>query len=114
MIDLNGIAESMFNVTLQRQKNGANISTNPLAMLKHCATEVVEATDAYVCYIKDSTGDKYDSVSSELADIIACTLITSDCLGIDIEKALRKCYEKNKARAEGLVTSFRKKPEEIK
>lgn len=103
MIDLNGMAESMFNVALQRQKHGANISTNPLALLKHCATEVVEATYAYCeWHSKDSTEDKYDMFSSELADIIACTLITSDCLGIDIEKALRECYEKNKMRAEGI------------
>jgi len=101
MIDLNGIAENMFNIALQRQKHGANISTNPLALLKHCATEVVEATEAYVRYVKDSTGDGYDMFSSELADIIACALITSDCLGIDIEKALRECYEKNKMRADG-------------
>ena len=101
MFDLNEMAEDMFNVALQRQKNGANISTSPLAMLKHCATEVVEATEAYVCYTKDCSGDKYDTFSSELADIIACALIISDNLGIDIEKALRECYEKNKARAEG-------------
>lgn len=101
MIDLNGMAENMFNVALQRQKHGANISTNPLALLKHCATEVVEATEAYVRYVHDSTGDKYDMFSGELADIIACALIISDNLGIDIEKALRECYEKNRMRAEG-------------
>ena len=101
MLDLNQMAENMFNVALQRQKNGASISINPLAMLKHCATEVVEATEAYVRCVKDSTGEKYDSFSSEIADIIACALIISDNLGIDIEKALRECYEKNRARVEG-------------
>ena len=106
MIDLNQMAENMFNVTLQRQKNGANINTNPLAMLKHCATEVVEATEAYskIKYFPQLNLNEQEiekeHFAEELADIIACVLITSDCLGIDIEKALRECYEKNKARAE--------------
>lgn len=107
MIDLNQMAENMFNVALQRQKNGANISINPLAMLKHCATEVVEATEAYskVMYFPQLNRNEQEiekeHFAGELADIIACVLITSDNLGIDIEKALRECYEKNKARAEG-------------
>ena len=107
MLDLNQMAENMFNVTLQRQKNGANINTNPLAMLKHCATEVVEATEAYskIKYFPQLNLNEQEiekeHFAEELADIIACVLITSDFLGIDIEKALRECYEKNKARAEG-------------
>ena len=87
MIDLDEMAENMFNVALQRQKNGANISTNPLTMLKHCATEVVEATEAYsrVKFLpqlnRNEQEIEMESLAGELADIIACALIISDNLG---------------------------------
>ena len=87
-----------------------------MAMLKHCATEVVEATEAY--NKMEDFSDNYDyhctiskltqfskleeNFKSELADIIACVLII--CANeptIDIEAALQKCFEKNLARAEG-------------
>lgn len=100
MLDLNQVAENMFNVALQRQKNGASISTNTLAMLKHCATEVVEATEAYT-----NSTIRYGSINQqfadELSDIICCVLIIAGREEIDIEKAVNGCIEKNRRRAEG-------------
>ena len=39
--------------------------------------------------------------ASELSDIICCVLITAGKEGIDIEKAVLDCIEKNRKRAEG-------------
>ncbi|MBQ9624398.1 MAG: hypothetical protein IJR39_13825, partial [Treponema sp.] len=50
MIELNGTASIARNIAEARQKNGANINTDTVHMLKHCATEVVEAMEAYVNY----------------------------------------------------------------
>lgn len=47
MIDLNDLAYKMRNVAYVRKTNGANVDTDTMAMLKHCASEVVEATEAY-------------------------------------------------------------------
>lgn len=126
MIELNGLARIMRNCAEARQKNGANITTDTRAMLKHCATEVIEATEAYSKYseIKNLADDinatdieeKWESqeepdaceeyyqkskeyFSSELADIIACCLIIASGENIDIEQALNDCYEKNRKRA---------------
>lgn len=96
MIDLNDLAYRMRNVACARKMNGAKIDTDTFMMLKHCATEVVEATEAYIRY-----GYYADNFESELADIIACVLII--CANeptIDIEKALQECFEKNRKRAE--------------
>lgn len=126
MIELNGLARIMRNCAEARQKNGANITTDTRGMLKHCATEVIEATEAYSKYseIKNLADDinatdieeKWESqeepdaceeyyqkskeyFSSELADIIACCLIIASGENIDIEQALNDCYEKNRKRA---------------
>ena len=114
MIDLNDLAYKMRNVAHARKMNGAKVDTDTFLMLKHCATEVVEAQDAFARFnfakeILNVDGkhradcDKWnDKFKSELADIIACVLIV--CANeptIDIEKALQECFEKNLARAEG-------------
>lgn len=110
MIDLNDLAYKMRNVAHARKMNGANIDDDVMPMLKHCATEIVEATEAYNIlqstiednreYEKNIIEDE-ERFESELADIVACVLII--CANeptIDIEKALQKCFEKNLARAE--------------
>ena len=114
MIDLNDLAYKVRNVAHARKKNGANIDTDTFKMLKHCATEVVEATDAWSTmkmyqqapdlYIRDKMKPEEleADFASELADVILCVLII--CANeptIDIEKALQKGFEKNLARAEG-------------
>lgn len=100
MIELNGTASIARNIAEARQKNGANINTDTVHMLKHCATEVVEAMEAYVNYsalkqLGNMTKDgevmfegleepdaAYQAFcedrkrfSSELGDIVSCVLI---------------------------------------
>lgn len=118
MIDLNKLCEvSLANAT-QRMNNGAHIDTETRKMLKHCATEVVEAMEAYTDYssslarietedyvsyvnMDDKTFRDKWHFASELADIICCVLIIAGKEGIDIEDAVTKCIEKNRLRAEG-------------
>lgn len=124
MIELNGTASIARNIAEARQKNGANINTDTVHMLKHCATEVVEAMEAYVNYsalkqLGDMTKDSevmfegleepdvaYQAFcedrkrfSSELGDIVSCVLIIAAQECIDIEKAILDCTEKNRKRA---------------
>lgn len=114
MIDLNDLAYKMRNVAHARKMNGAKIDDDTFMMLKHCATEVIEAQEAFdrLNFTKEilNIDKKHNKdceewqckFESELADIVACILII--CANeptIDIEKALQKCFEKNLARAEG-------------
>lgn len=107
MTDLNRLAERAFEHATRRMENGANISTETRCMLKHCATEVVEATEAYAKVAEHfeckgmQSFDYAGMFESELADIICCVLIIAGKEHIDIEKALVDCMEKNRKRAEG-------------
>ena len=113
MIDLNGLcAATLANAEL-RQKNGGHIKSDTRSMLKHCATEVVEAAEAYLeleMYKSQWDDDAWLDIpadkprmafASELADIICCVLIIAGKEGIDIEQAITACVEKNRKRAEG-------------
>ena len=108
MIDLNELCKISLATAEQRQRNGGNIKTDTRSMLKHCATEVVEATEAYskIRYFPQLNLNEQEIVkeqfSSELADIICCVLIIAGKEGIDMEKALTSCIEKNRKRAEGI------------
>lgn len=123
MINLNKVAEEMLQTAEERQKNGAVVDTDTMKMLKHCATEVVEAAEMYYPYkaLKDLTSDGTDfegmeepdtaeeaffedkrEFTSEIADIIACALIIAAKEKFDIESALLQCLGKNKKRAEGV------------
>lgn len=100
MIDLNKLCEvSLANAT-QRMNNGANIDTETRKMLKHCATEVVEAAEAWAIVVETGTQSK-KHFASELADIICCVLIICGKEQIDVEQAILDCIEKNRKRAEG-------------
>lgn len=102
-IDLNQFAKEAYTSAKERQENGANISVDTLKMLKHTATEVIEATEAYsvekYSAIDDEAGQK-EKFASELADIVACVLIIAYSERIDINEALVHCLYKNKKRAE--------------
>ena len=104
LIDLNELAKNMYDVAKKREQNGAFVKTDTPSLLKHCATEVVEAMEAYTkavdCF-KHNGVCLNSTFPSELADIIACVLIIAGIHRIDIERELNACYEKNKARAEG-------------
>lgn len=107
MVDLNALSKTAYAIAEQRQKNGGNIKTDTLSMLKHCATEVVEATEAYskVKYFPQLNLNEQEiekeHFAEELADIICCVFIIAGGEGIDIEEAINDCIEKNRARAEG-------------
>lgn len=112
MIDLNELASQAYITAKKREKNGAFIHTEPMAILKHCATEVVEATEAFCDYrealnealnndnlemLKNEWIEKFEN---EIADIIVCCLIVSGYSVFDIEKAVNRVMEKNRLRAE--------------
>ena len=69
-------------------------------MLKHCATEVIEAQQAYDEWIYNSSSRTKEAFASELADIITCVLIIAHNTNVDITGALVECTEKNNKRAE--------------
>lgn len=105
MINLNEIARQAAEISSRRFENGAFSNDDTSAILKHCATEVIEATEAYSRYTEKVDNGLNSSFalynfSSELADIICCVLIIAGKEGIDIEKALLECIEKNRKRAE--------------
>jgi NTP pyrophosphatase (non-canonical NTP hydrolase) len=110
MIDLNEFCKVMLANATQRQKNGGNVKTDTRSMLKHCATEVVEASEAYRLYEYDvcdplatnSDEQNIELFASELADIICCVLIIAGKEEINIEQAITYCVEKNRKRAEGV------------
>lgn len=97
MIDLNDMAKKMLEVAKIRDP-----ATNQMRMLKHCATEVAEATAVYAsttCCDDISRPVCDEGFASELADIISCALIISALHNLDINAALQKCYRKNVERA---------------
>jgi len=106
-ITLNEIAKASYETARKRQENGANISVDTGDMLKHCATEVVEAMQAYtnldnsIVYDSDYKSDCKKGFASELADIINCAAIIAHAEEIDLNKAVADCLEKNRRRAEG-------------
>lgn len=121
MIELNELSKKALEIANKRKENDAKIDTETVKMLKHCATEVVEATEAFVNYkgMKELTNDGKDfevfeepdiveetfnedkmNFAFELGDIISCALIIGANENIDIEKVLLDCVEKNRKRAE--------------
>lgn len=102
-LSLNEIAKLSYENAKKRENNCGHISTETRAMLKHCATEVVEAVEAYTNWSWDLThqAECKDSFASELADIICCCTIIAESELIDLDKAVADCLEKNRKRAEG-------------
>lgn len=108
-ITLNEIAKESYETARKRQENGANISVETRNMLKHCATEVVEAMEAYsvyACFQDDKELDLdircfKDRFAAELADIVCCAAIIAGKEHIDLDRAIANCLKKNRLRAEG-------------
>lgn len=109
-MNLNEVSKNALSNAIRRQANGAKIDYNTLPMLKHCAGEVVEATQAYADYAaalernketEENTFEAEEAFASELADVICCILIISANENIDIEEAVCKCMLKNAKRAYG-------------
>ena len=100
MIDLNKLSTDAYIVAKKREKNGAFIQTEPISILKHCAGEVMEATEAYCDWCYEMTDENEEKFQNEVADIIVCCLIMSGYMRFDIESALNRVMEKNRLRAE--------------
>ena len=127
MIDLNFISKISLEYSKAREENGSIEKLTTLNLLKHCAAEVVEATEAYTNYknikeiAEDLTSTNIDerwesqeepdtceeyyqecvsNFSTELADVIMCVLIIAAHENIDIEEALKACLDKNRKRAD--------------
>ena len=100
MIDLNKLSTDAYIVAKKREKNGAFIQTEPISILKHCAGEVMEATEAYCDFVYEMTDENEEKFQNEVADIMVCCLIMSGYMGFDIEKAINRVMEKNRLRAE--------------
>lgn len=103
MFNLNELCVMAYENASKREAKDGKVSTDTMQMLKHTATEVVEATEAYNnYYLRDSELVDYkSSFASELADIVCCVLIIAGKESIDMEKALTECMEKNYYRAIG-------------
>lgn len=103
MFSLNELCKMAYENALKREAKDGKVSTDTMQMLKHTATEVVEATEAYSDFFyNDSDWDDRKGVfASELADIVCCVLIIAGKESIDMEKVLTECMEKNYYRAIG-------------
>ena len=129
MFNLNELAVIAYENAAKREAKDGKVSTDTMKMLKHTATELVEAVESYVAYrdIKNLAEDltatdldeKWESLEepdvaeehyqktrkqfmSELADIVCCVLIIAGKENIDMEYALTACMEKNYKRAIGV------------
>ena len=100
---LNKLAETAYDIAKLRESHNSNVSTDTMKMLKHCATEVVEATEAYVKASGDDVADDVLKMKfrDELADIICCVLIIAGKEKIDLQYSVLSCIDKNKRRAYG-------------
>lgn len=100
MIDLNKLSTDAYIIAKKRELNGAKIKADTISMLKHCASEVMEATEAYYDFVYEMTDEYEEKFQDEVADIMTCCLIISGYMMFDIESALNRVMEKNRLRAE--------------
>lgn len=101
MLNLNELAVIAYENAAKREAKDGKVSTDTMQMLKHTATEVVEATEAYTDYEYVNKTQPKRVFAFELADIVCCVLIIAGKENIDMEYALTECIEKNHKRAIG-------------
>ena len=128
MFNLNELCVIAYENAAKREAKDGKVSTDTMKMLKHTATELVEAVESFVAYrdireladnlFATDLDEKWESQEepdvceehyqrtkkqfmSELADIICCVLIIAGKEKIDMELALTACMEKNYKRAIG-------------
>jgi NTP pyrophosphatase (non-canonical NTP hydrolase) len=101
MFNLNELCVMAYENAAKREAKDGKVSTDTMQMLKHTATEVVEATEAYTDYEYVDKSQTKAVFASELADIVCCVLIIAGKEKIDMEMALTECMEKNYYRAIG-------------
>ena len=92
MIDLNEMAEQMYEVALKREEHSPYMnSLTSVELLKHLSGEVVEASMAY--------GVSTEPYRMELGDILCMTMFLAHKENFDIEKILSDTLAKNTERA---------------
>ena len=101
MFNLNELCQMAYENASKREAKDGKVSTDTRKMLKHTATEVVEAVEAYKNYNDIESAQDKKGFASELADIVCCVLIIAGKENIDMEYALTECMEKNYKRAIG-------------
>lgn len=103
-MDLNKLCNEAVDTSVKRgqfQCDGNDV----LRALKHCAGEVIEATEANakMQYFPQLNKNEQEIVKTdfenELADIIICVLSICGMENIDIEKAIERKMKINKERA---------------
>ena len=103
MIDLNELSKNALETAKKREWKG-QLRSDTMSILKHCAGEVVEATEAYKeveeAILYGGETRCRNAFADELADVITCALIAAAQEGVDIESALRRVQEKNRRRLE--------------
>jgi len=103
MIDLNRMSRIALKAAKKRETKG-QLKSDTFSILKHCAGEVCEATNAWTRWeeVDDEAFNKKlkTNFADELADIITCALIAAAREDVDIEVALLRVQEKNARRAE--------------
>jgi NTP pyrophosphatase (non-canonical NTP hydrolase) len=97
MISLKEHAKEAQKIAFNRWRK-TNVEYSTIAILKHCAGEVCEAVEAYKEYLYEPSKIRHTKLADELADIITCVLIAAANEGINIEKALQACQQKNEKR----------------
>ena len=96
MIDLNKLSKEAYIVAKKRELNGAFIKTEVIDILKHCAGEVMEATEAYCDFAYEMTDETEEKFQNEVADIMTCCLIMPGYTMFDIESPLNRVMAKNR------------------
>lgn len=103
MTDINEFASNALATAMDRERKG-QLKSDTMSLLKHCAGEVVEASEAYARWrFPSHSEDAHDlykeDFAMELADVITCALIAAAKEKIDIKQALIDVQKKNARRA---------------
>lgn len=91
---LNSIVNEAYRIAKIRAANDKHNSIEPVELLKHTASECIEATEALV-----SLSDR-EHFADELADIVMCVFILAGEMNVDMDMAVTRCLEKNRKRSE--------------
>ena len=94
-MDLKKASKQAYEIAIKR-----GIHEDTIQALKHCAGEVIEAAESYTKYVYSPREEK-DTFPEEIADIVTCILSICGAENIDLEKAIKDVFEKNRRRADG-------------
>ena len=80
MFNLNELCVMAYENAAKREAKDGKVSTDTMQMLKHTATEVVEATEAYTDNEYVDKSQTKAVFASELADIITISFLSNESL----------------------------------